>query len=71
MVPAGMLMGTSPIVIALTGVAMGGEKLVVSSAMGVGGSGKVEPSPAFSILRICGAFTKQGQGHHTAAKRLQ
>ena len=54
MVPAGMLMGTSPIVIALMGVAMGGEKLVVSSAMGVGGSGKVEPSPEI-VIKVEGA----------------
>ena len=54
MVPAGMLMGTSPIVIALTGVAMGGEKLVVSSAMGVGGSGKVELSPEI-VIKVEGA----------------
>ena len=52
MVPTMMLMGTvghSPMVIALMGVAIGAGKLMALSAMGVGRSGKVEPSPEIVI----------------------
>ena len=52
MVPTTMLTGTvghSPTVIASMGVAIGAGKLTASSAMGVGRTGKVEPSPEIVI----------------------